>query len=101
MFRPCGGEGSFVCGRGAGVEREDEVKVEVLERVELGWTGPRDWREAAKSGSRASSEIAKEDLSFHNGKLHHRIIRLTFVLGLAGLGSRMDGRSYDRGFRRD
>ena len=31
--------------------------VEVLESVELGWTGPRERREAAKSGSRASREI--------------------------------------------
>lgn len=39
------------------------MKVEVLERVELGWTGPRERREAAKSGSRASSEIADEEFS--------------------------------------
>lgn len=35
-------------------------KVEELERVEEGWTGPRERRERAKSGSEASRFIAKE-----------------------------------------
>lgn len=33
-------------------------KVELLESVELGWTGPRERRERAKSGSEASRAIA-------------------------------------------
>jgi len=33
-------------------------KVELFERVELGWTGPRERRERAKSGSEASREMA-------------------------------------------
>ena len=33
-------------------------KVELFESVELGWTGPRERRELAKSGSEASREMA-------------------------------------------
>ena len=46
--------------------------MEVSERVELGWTGPRERREAAKSGSRASSEIAIKNFSFQYQRLYHR-----------------------------
>ena len=34
------------------------LKVELLDRVEDGWTGPRERRDAAKSGSEASRDIA-------------------------------------------
>lgn len=37
---------------------EDEGKVEELERVEAGWTGPRVRRERAKWGSEASRVMA-------------------------------------------
>lgn len=73
------------------------MKVEVLERVELGCTGPRERNEAAKSGSRASSEIA-DGFSLSLRNLYRPVTRLTFVLGLAGSWGRMDGWSYDRSF---
>ena len=38
-------------------------KVELLERVLEGWTGPRERRDAAKSGSDASSEMADRRVS--------------------------------------
>ena len=37
-------------------------KVELLERVLEGWTGPRERRDAAKSGSDASKDIAAENV---------------------------------------
>ena len=60
MFGPIGGEGSFERGVREDAEGPLEVvrNVEVFERVELGCTGPRERREAAKSGSRASRETA-------------------------------------------
>ena len=36
------------------------LKVELLDRVEDGWTGPRERRDAAKSGSEASRDIASK-----------------------------------------
>lgn len=41
------------------------AKVEELERVELGWTGPSERRERAKSGSEASRVIAIDASAFY------------------------------------
>ncbi len=57
-------------------------KVELLERVLEGWTGPRERRDAAKSGSDASRDIAAAHIrkSMHSVAIRHDIrIHSSFV----------------------
>lgn len=57
-------------------------KVELFERVDDGWTGPRERRERAKSGSEASRDIAFVDQRTEGqnenflGSLHSSLVSL-------------------------
>ena len=64
-FPPAGGEGSENDGLfGTG---EEGRKVEVLDMVEFGCTGPKERREELKSGSRASLVIVESFVSLACG----------------------------------
>ena len=57
-------------------------KVELLERVLEGWTGPRERRDAAKSGSDASRDIAVAQIrksTYLIAIRHHVRIHSSFV----------------------
>ena len=72
------------------LEAEDVAeKVELLDRVLEGWTGPKERRDAAKSGSDASRDIATTHIrksTYSNATRHDVHIHSSFVPLACGLG---------------
>ena len=72
------------------LEAEDVAeKVELLERVLEGWTGPKERRDAAKSGSDASRDIATAHIrkSTYSIAISHNVcIHSSFILLACGWG---------------